>query len=89
MSWRVNISNGCIPPPIHDLDEWNAGNFDWTDPVHAHRVYWPDREYPPTPQADVPDVENLARNVFQNLWRLDFLAMARNPASQRDPHNAG
>jgi SAM-dependent methyltransferase len=34
------------PPPIHDLDEWNAGNFDWTDPVHAHRVYWPDREYP-------------------------------------------
>jgi SAM-dependent methyltransferase len=34
------------PPPIHDLDEWNAGNFDWTDPVHAHRIYWPDREYP-------------------------------------------
>jgi SAM-dependent methyltransferase len=34
------------PSPIHDLDEWNAGNFDWTDPVHAHRVYWPDREYP-------------------------------------------
>jgi SAM-dependent methyltransferase len=34
------------PPPIHDLDEWNAGNCDWTDPVHAHRVYWPDREYP-------------------------------------------
>jgi SAM-dependent methyltransferase len=34
------------PAPIHDLDEWNAGNYDPTDPVHAHRVYWPDREYP-------------------------------------------
>ncbi|MDT5170203.1 MAG: hypothetical protein QOD02_3534 [Mycobacterium sp.] len=34
------------PPPIHDLDEWNATNFDWMDPVHAHRIYWPDREYP-------------------------------------------
>lgn len=34
------------PPPIPDLDEWNADNFDWTDPVHAHRIYWPDREYP-------------------------------------------
>ena len=35
-----------FPPPIDDLDEWNANNFDWTDPVHAHRIYWPDREYP-------------------------------------------
>jgi hypothetical protein len=25
------------------------------------------------------DVEDLARKVFQNLWRLDFLAMARTP----------
>jgi len=36
-----------FPPPIHDLDEWNAGNYDWTDPFYAHRIYWPDREYPP------------------------------------------
>ncbi len=34
------------PPPIQDLDEWSAGNFDWTDPAHAHWIYWPDREYP-------------------------------------------
>jgi hypothetical protein len=33
------------------------------------------------PQPGIADVENLARNVFQNLWRLDFLAMARTPAS--------
>lgn len=33
------------PEPIRDLAEWSAGNFDWIDPVHAHRIYWPDREY--------------------------------------------
>ncbi len=33
------------PEPIGDLVEWSAGNFDWIDPVHAHRIYWPDREY--------------------------------------------
>jgi hypothetical protein len=31
------------------------------------------------PQPGAADVENFARNVFQNLWRLDFLAMARTP----------
>jgi hypothetical protein len=25
-------------------------------------------------------IEDLARKAFQNLWRLDFLAMARTPA---------
>ena len=34
------------PPPTLDVEEWTAGNLDPTDPVHAHRVYWPDREYP-------------------------------------------
>jgi SAM-dependent methyltransferase len=34
------------PSPIRDLEEWSAGNYDWTDPSHAHWVYWPDREYP-------------------------------------------
>ena len=28
-------------------------------------------------QLDPADVEALARKVFQNLWRLDFLAVAR------------
>jgi hypothetical protein len=32
------------------------------------------------PQPGAADVEDLACNVFQNLWRLDFLAMARTPA---------
>jgi SAM-dependent methyltransferase len=34
------------PSPVHDLDEWDAANFDFTDPIHAHWIYWPDREYP-------------------------------------------
>jgi SAM-dependent methyltransferase len=35
------------PTPTYDVEEWTADNLDPTDPVHAHRVYWPDREYPP------------------------------------------
>ena len=35
------------PSPIPDLEEWGVGNYECTDPVHAHRIYWPDREYPP------------------------------------------
>lgn len=31
------------------------------------------------PQQGAADVENLALNVFQDLWRLDLLAMARTP----------
>lgn len=34
------------PPPILDLENWNADSFDSMDPAHAHRIYWPDREYP-------------------------------------------
>jgi SAM-dependent methyltransferase len=35
------------PPPIEDLDAWSVGNWDWFDPAHAHRIFWPDREYRP------------------------------------------
>ena len=34
------------------------------------------------PQPGAAGVENFARNVFQSLWRLDFLAMARTPPRQ-------
>jgi SAM-dependent methyltransferase len=33
------------PQPIEDLEVWLAGNWEWFDPSHAHRVLWPDREY--------------------------------------------
>jgi SAM-dependent methyltransferase len=33
------------PLPIQDLEGWVAGNWEWFDPSHAHRVLWPDREY--------------------------------------------
>ena len=35
------------PPPIQDLDAWFVDNWQWFDPVHAHRMLWPDREYKP------------------------------------------
>ena len=35
------------PQPIIDLEVWLDGNWEWFDPVHAHRVLWPDRQYKP------------------------------------------
>jgi SAM-dependent methyltransferase len=35
------------PPPVQDLAAWSATNWDWFDPVHAHRIFWPDRDYRP------------------------------------------
>ena len=61
------------PPPIEDLTAWTATNWEWFDPVHAHRVFWPDREYRPdldiliagcgTNQAAVFAFNNPAANV--------------------------
>jgi SAM-dependent methyltransferase len=36
-----------FPDPIPDLEAWTAANWDWFDPLYAHRVLWPDREYRP------------------------------------------
>ena len=35
------------PEPIVDLPGWLAGNWQWFDPSHAHRMFWPDREARP------------------------------------------
>src|ERR1700677_1278290 len=35
------------PPPVEDLAAWSATNWDCFDPVHAHRIFWPDRDYRP------------------------------------------
>jgi SAM-dependent methyltransferase len=35
------------PHPIHDVEGWVDGNWEWFDPAHAHRILWPDREYKP------------------------------------------
>lgn len=39
------------PPPIHDLQAWSAGNWEWFDPSHAHKVLWPDK--PHRPELDI------------------------------------
>lgn len=33
------------PEPILDLPGWLADNWQWFDPSHAHRMFWPDRAY--------------------------------------------
>jgi SAM-dependent methyltransferase len=35
------------PAPIEDLPGWLASNWQWFDPSHAHRNFWPDRDYTP------------------------------------------
>lgn len=35
------------PEPIQDLPAWLAHNWQWFDPSHAHRMFWPDRGYKP------------------------------------------
>ena len=35
------------PQPILDLRGWLANNWQWFDPSHAHRIFWPDRDYKP------------------------------------------
>ena len=35
------------PQPIDDLPEWLNSNWQWFDPIHAHHVFWPDRDYWP------------------------------------------
>ncbi|WP_343603003.1 class I SAM-dependent methyltransferase [Mycobacterium sp.] len=35
------------PQPILDLEAWTQGNWEWFDPMRAHRILWPDREYKP------------------------------------------
>lgn len=35
------------PQPILDLRGWLANNWQWFDPSHAHRMFWPDRDYDP------------------------------------------
>jgi len=39
--------NWVYPEPIRDLSAWLAGNWQWFDPSHAHRTFWPDRDYRP------------------------------------------
>jgi SAM-dependent methyltransferase len=35
------------PHPINDLVQWTEANWEWFDPTHAHRIFWPDQEYRP------------------------------------------
>jgi len=44
-------SKWTYPEPIQNLEAWNANNWQWFDPSHAHRILWPDR--PAQPDIDI------------------------------------
>jgi hypothetical protein len=44
---RVDRRGSGPLPGTEDLAVWSATNWDWFDPVHAHRILWPDRDYRP------------------------------------------
>ena len=33
------------PEPILDLPTWLSSHWEWFDPIHSHRLFWPDRPY--------------------------------------------
>jgi SAM-dependent methyltransferase len=35
------------PEPIENLEAWLATNWDWFDPCHSHRIFWPNQVYQP------------------------------------------
>lgn len=35
------------PEPIRDVPGWLHSNWQWFDPSHSHRLFWPDRELRP------------------------------------------
>src|SRR5690242_7843830 len=37
----------AYPEPIQDLERWLDGNWQWFDPSHAHKIFWPERSYKP------------------------------------------
>lgn len=46
---RADVVSGqyerwIYPEPILDLPTWLEGNWQWADPSHSHRLFWPDRE---------------------------------------------
>lgn len=38
-------SRWSYPTPVWDLPGWLTTNWEWFDPSHAHRLFWPDRDY--------------------------------------------
>lgn len=47
------------PEPIADLPAWLEHNWQWADPSHSHRLYWPDR-------AEVGDLDILVAGCGAN-----------------------
>ena len=49
---RADIVSGqyerwVYPEPIEELPSWLTHNWQWFDPSHAYRMFWPNRKYQP------------------------------------------
>jgi hypothetical protein len=91
---RVDRRGSGPLPGTEDLAVWSATNWDWFDPVHAHRILWPDRDYRPDldiliagcghpldPDGGPPDQSYL--KIAYDLrttprWWIPFCTIARN-----------
>jgi len=40
-------SRWMYPEPIVDLPQWLENHWQWFDPSHSHRLFWPDQDYQP------------------------------------------
>ena len=43
----AQYSRWTYPQPILDISIWAENNWQWFDPSHAHRMFWPDKDYKP------------------------------------------
>jgi hypothetical protein len=50
------------PQPIADLEAWLVDDRQLFDPVHAHRMLWPDRGYQPDAVLTPPMSDNVPRS---------------------------
>jgi hypothetical protein len=89
-----------LPEPIQNLEAWLRTNWQWFDPSHSHRIFWPDRVHKPgldiliagrgTNQAGVfaftnPDAKVVAVDVSQPLFDHQQYLKDKNCSDHRTP----
>ena len=43
----IQYARWTYPQPILDLPEWLQHNWQWFDPSHSHRLFWPKLDHRP------------------------------------------
>ena len=75
------------PQPILDLRVWLANKWQWFDPSHAHRMFWPDRDYDPCMSILVAGCGTNQAAVFAfTNPQAKVVAIDVSPPSLKDSH---